>query len=56
MSREIDAVISLTRIIKSSADWVQEIQSWEALQDPRRDRLDHIRANLDRIEKLLEER
>lgn len=55
MSREIDAVANLTRIIKASADWVQEIHYRGKFRD-REDRFGHIRANLDRIEELLEER
>lgn len=55
MSREIDAVTSLTRIIRASAEWVSEIHYWDKFHN-RDDWFSHIRANLDRIEELLEER
>lgn len=54
MSREIDAVHCLTRIIKASAEWVSDIHYWDKFQD-REDWFGLIRANLDRIEELLEE-
>lgn len=56
MSREIDAVTSLTRIIKASAEWVSDIHRFDKLSDRYGDRIGHIRANLDRIEELLEEK
>lgn len=55
MSHEIDAVNSLTRIIKASAEWVSDIHRFDKLSDRYGDRIGHIRANLDRIEELLEE-